>query len=125
MTDRRRALGTAGEQRAADFLVDKGYRLLQRNARTQLGEIDIIARSPDGALVFVEVRTRTGRRAALAAVESVDKRKQVRLAALATEYMAARELDESARIDVIAIAVDSRGNVSSIQHLENAVSGDA
>ena len=124
MTDRRRALGTAGEQRAADFLVDKGYRLLQRNARTQLGEIDIIARSPDGALVFVEVRTRTGRRAALAAVESVDKRKQVRLAALATEYMAARELDESARIDVIAIAVDSRGNISSIQHLENAVSGD-
>ena len=114
-----------GERRAADFLVAKGYRVLQRNARTQLGEIDIIARSPDGLLVFVEVRTRKGRRAALAAVESVDKRKQVRLANLAIEYLAARELDESARIDVIAIAVDSNGRINSIEHLENAVAGDA
>jgi putative endonuclease len=124
LTDRRRALGAAGEKRAANFLVDKGYRVLQRNARTQLGEIDIVARSPDGALVFVEVRTRTGQRAAVAAVESVDKRKQGRLANLAIEYLATHELDESARIDVIAIAVDSRGKVSSIQHLENAVSDD-
>ena len=74
--------------------------------------------------MFVEVRTRTGQRAALAAIESVDKRKQVRLANLANEYLAASDTDEFARIDVIAIAVDSRGKVNSIQHLENAVSGD-
>jgi len=125
LTDSRRVLGEVGERRAADFLVAKGYRVLQRNARTQLGEIDIVARSPDGLLVFVEVRTRKGRRAALAAVESVDKRKQVRLANLAIEYLAACELDESARIDVIAIAVDSNGRINSIEHLENAVAGDA
>ena len=123
MTGSRRALGAAGEQRAADYLVAKGYSIVQRNARTQLGEIDIVARTPGGLLVFVEVRTRRGRRAALAAVESVDGRKQTRLAALAIEYLAARELDESARIDVIAIAVDLNGKVNSIQHIENAVLG--
>lgn len=121
MPDERRTLGQAGERRAASFLAAKGYRILQQNARTPLGELDIIARSPDGVLVFVEVRTRKGPRAAIAAVESIDQRKQRRLADLVVEYLAANDLDETARIDVVAVAVDQRGRISSIQHLENAV----
>lgn len=51
------ALGDRGENVAAKYLRNKGYKILERNFRTQVGEIDIVAR--DGkVLVFVEVKTR-------------------------------------------------------------------
>ncbi len=49
-------LGDAGEQRAADFLIEKGYKIIDRNWRTKDGEIDIIAEK-DEIIVFVEVKT--------------------------------------------------------------------
>ena len=51
-------LGDRGENRAARYLRERGYKILIRNFRCPLGEIDIVAR--DGrTLVFVEVKTRT------------------------------------------------------------------
>jgi putative endonuclease len=51
-------LGDRGENRAARYLRERGYKILVRNFRCPLGEIDIVAR--DGrTLVFVEVKTRT------------------------------------------------------------------
>jgi len=50
-------LGKAGEDLAAIFLKRKGYGILDRNFRRKFGEIDIVARAPDGTLVFVEVKT--------------------------------------------------------------------
>jgi hypothetical protein len=53
----RKDLGAQGEQLAAGHLVRQGYRLLARNHRTPLGELDVIAQ--DGPeVVFVEVKTR-------------------------------------------------------------------
>jgi putative endonuclease len=53
----RDALGGRGENAAATFLRNQGYKIIERNFRCQLGEIDIVAR--DGkTLVFVEVKTR-------------------------------------------------------------------
>src|SRR3954463_2420492 len=53
----RDALGDRGEKVAARFLRNQGYKIIVRNFRCELGEIDIIAR--DGkTLVFVEVKTR-------------------------------------------------------------------
>lgn len=49
-------LGDAGEQRATDFLIEKGYKIIDRNWRTKDGEIDIIAEK-DEIIVFVEVKT--------------------------------------------------------------------
>ena len=51
-----RARGAAGEQKAADFLTEKGYRIIERNWRTRRGEIDIIAET-DNVIVFAEVKT--------------------------------------------------------------------
>src|SRR5687767_219854 len=54
----RGALGDRGENVAARYLRNRGYKILERNFRCGLGEIDIVAR--DGrTLVFVEVKTRT------------------------------------------------------------------
>ena len=50
--------GKSGEDRAVEFLQEKGYNILFRNWRIRTGEIDIIAEK-ENLLVFVEVKTRT------------------------------------------------------------------
>jgi putative endonuclease len=61
-------VGDAAEDRALAHLQQQGLRLVQRNyrlargPRQRGGEIDLILRAPDGTLVFVEVRARTGAR---------------------------------------------------------------
>ena len=50
-------LGKSGEDMACRYLVDKGYRIIERNFRKPWGELDIIAKSRDKTLVFVEVKT--------------------------------------------------------------------
>lgn len=57
-----RALGEHGEKFAARYLESLGFEILERNWRCSHGELDIVAYDPaDRALVFVEVKTRTGR----------------------------------------------------------------
>ena len=60
MTEARLSLGTWGENFAASYLRKQGLKILQRNLRTPVGEIDIVARDRK-ALVFVEVKTRQSR----------------------------------------------------------------
>jgi len=50
-------LGKLGEDLACGYLVGKGYKVIERNFRKPWGELDIIAKSPDKTLVFVEVKT--------------------------------------------------------------------
>lgn len=57
-TTRRKRIGAWGEQYAADFLIRQGYKILYKNFFLRFGEIDIIAKSPDGAVTFLEVKTR-------------------------------------------------------------------
>jgi len=50
-------LGHFGEDIACEYLVKKGYKIIERNFRQKWGELDIIAKAPDKTLVFVEVKT--------------------------------------------------------------------
>jgi putative endonuclease len=95
-------VGATGEDRAADHLVRSGYRIVERNYRCKLGELDVVARD-SGVLVFVEVRSRRSADfgCALDAV-SWYKRKQV--SRVAMSYIAYRRPRfTEARFDVIAI----------------------
>src|ERR1700745_971595 len=69
-SDRRRALGAAGEQAAAEMLVALGYEIVERNFRTRYGELDIVA-SDGESLVFCEVRSRVGNEALAWGVQSI------------------------------------------------------
>ena len=95
-------LGRWGEDRAANFLVKKGYLIIERNARTKYGEIDIIA-DQEGMTVFVEVKTRSGTNSGYPE-DSITYQKRRHLYNSALSYLQANpHLEGDWRIDVIAI----------------------
>ncbi|MBI3250021.1 MAG: YraN family protein [Deltaproteobacteria bacterium] len=98
----KRDLGRLGEQTAEAFLCAQRYRVIARNYRCRLGEIDLVVR--DGpTLVFVEVRSQTGQ-AFGDPLESVTLRKQRQIAKAAVHYVVAHRLEEQPmRFDVIGI----------------------
>lgn len=102
----RRALGEAMERRAEEYLKRHQLRPIARNHRCRQGEIDLIMR--DGAvLVFVEVRYRRSARFGTPA-ETVDWRKQRRLAAAANHYLSGHPTVLPCRFDVVAISGDDQ-----------------
>ncbi len=114
-------LGTWGEERAAEALEKKGYRVIERNFRCRLGEIDLIARK-DPCLAFVEVKLR--RNADFGeAREFVDYRKQQKIRFAAQYYLSARPWAQElqARFDVMEIyAPKGTDGAFSVIHLEDA-----
>ncbi|MFZ2089382.1 MAG: YraN family protein [Desulfobaccales bacterium] len=100
--DNRKSLGDKGEDLAAAALKKQGYKVLERNYRTPMGEIDLVARH-GGALVFIEVKTRTSSRFG-AGQDAVHYGKQARLRKLADYYLKQKRLGEVAvRFDVVGI----------------------
>lgn len=83
-------VGNAGEEFAAKILEDEGYMILERNYRTKVGEIDIIA-ARDGIVHFIEVKTRTGNDYGYPA-DAVTESKQNTIRRSAEIYMARRRL---------------------------------
>lgn len=125
MTWQTQRLGRWGEALAAEYLSGLGYRILECNARTPYGEIDLVARPPDEAVtVFVEVKTRRSTSLGLPEI-SVDARKRAHLLAAIQAYCLAHpELDGVCRLDVIAIQRLPGDPEPHITHFENAIPGD-
>lgn len=95
-------VGREGEEAAAAYLADHGYRILERNLRFRSGEIDLVAEE-SGYLVFVEVKTRTGSGFGTAA-EAVTAEKRRRLVRLAGLYLARRGgSPPPCRFDVVTV----------------------
>jgi putative endonuclease len=117
----RQSLGRLGEALAAEFLEQRGYYILKRNIRTPFGEIDLLGQI-DGALVFVEVKTRSSK--ALGPPEiSVTAKKQEHMRSAAEYYMQQHpELDCDYRIDVICIQKSYGDGQAIIDHFENVIS---
>lgn len=124
MTDRRQHLGKRGEDLVVDRLSGVGWKIVERNARTRHGELDIIAL--DGrTLVFVEVKA--GRTDSAFGPErpilSVDFRKQRRIRRLATAWMAERRdlpRYEEIRFDAIGVTYNRAGRVTEYEHIAAA-----
>lgn len=117
-SDSRHRFGHESELMAEQFLLAKGYRIVARNLRTQLGELDIVAED-SGVLVFVEVKGRaTG--AFGGALQAVNRRKQAKLVKLAAQYLARHHMsDRPCRFDVVLVqGLPSSGG--RIEHLQNA-----
>ena len=117
----RKNLGDSGERVAAMFLEQRGYRILARNFRTRVGEMDLIAEDADG-LAFVEVRTRRGD-ALGSPEESLTPRKRARLLTVAQQFLQAHAgyAERAWRIDLVAIELDRAGRVARMDVIKGAV----
>jgi putative endonuclease len=122
--DPRKLFGQEGESAAEQYLRHKGYRIVARNLRSSVGELDLVAE--DGqVLVFVEVKARRTD-AFGGAIHAVHQRKQEKLIQLAAQYLARHHLkDRTCRFDVVLLQGTDAG-ASQIEHIQNAfeVPGD-
>jgi putative endonuclease len=104
MKDPRKHLGNTGEDLAAAALRKQGYKILERNYVTPLGEIDLIARQGK-TLVIIEVKTRKSSRFG-SPQEAVSPTKQAKLRRLTDYYLKEKRLAGAAvRFDVVAITL--------------------
>ena len=111
--------GDLGEAIATKFLKKSGYKILELNYRTPLGEIDIIAKDKE-TIVFVEVKTRSSKKFGLPG-EAVNYQKQRHIRNSALYYLKSKGLLDkvSARFDVISILMSNITDYE-IEHLQNA-----
>jgi len=135
MPSEKRQFGDVGEEFAANFLKQKGYKILERNFLQKWGEIDIIAVKLAGRvgrkkeeIVFVEVKTIKGegtRQQLALASGNVRYAKQQRLIRAARTYLAQKRISPETgwQIDVVIVVLDPENNMVKIEHLENAVWG--
>lgn len=106
-------LGKIGENKAAKFLQQKGYQIIEKNFKSKFGEIDIIAKK-NNLIVFVEVKTRSSKNFG-SGFESVDSRKIEKIIKTANYFISVKNLhDNLLRFDIISI------DQGKITHIENA-----
>ncbi|MFH1397701.1 MAG: YraN family protein [Candidatus Omnitrophota bacterium] len=98
--------GRGAEELASRFLKDKGYKIICRNYRTKLGEIDIIAEDKN-TLCFVEVKARRTYRFG-SPEEAISGRKKRQISKAALSFIKDKKLtNRLARFDVVALSWDS------------------
>lgn len=117
--------GRSGEAIAAEYLEARGYRVMDRNYRFERAEVDLVCFEPTekydigGELVFVEVKTRSGR-AFGSPDEAVSEAKQRNVARAAEAWLHERRLEGSpCRFDVVGIILGSDDR-HEIEHFKNA-----
>ena len=109
-------LGKMGEELAVNYLIGKGYEILERNWRNKHKEIDIVAKDGE-TLVIVEVKTRQSDGFGEPDM-AVTRQKQKCLVYAANAYVFSKRLDLDIRFDIISI-VFNQGNPK-IDHIEDA-----
>ena len=124
MTRTRQRIGRAAEDLVAARLAADGWEIVERNARTRFGELDIVALD-NRTLVFVEVKA--GREGSAFGPErpvlGVGPRKQRRIRRLATAWMMERRdapRYAEIRFDAVGVTFDRIGQVTDYEHLEGA-----
>ncbi len=117
MPSKPQILGERGESLAAWYLRQEGYKIIEQNYRSHLGEIDIIAKEKK-TIVFVEVKSRRSVRYG-SPKWAVTPKKQRKISMVALHYLkATRQTDVKARFDVVAIT--SNRDEPQIEIIKNA-----
>lgn len=110
-------IGIKGEQIAADFLLNKGYKILYRNWRSGKKEVDIIA-VKDDILAIIEIKTRS-RSDISFPEEAVTRNKQQFLKSAAIDFAASNPQYINIRFDIISVLMQGE-DVKEIIHFEEA-----
>lgn len=107
-----------GEQFASQYLSSQGYHIIDRNANSRWGELDIVAEK-ESKIIFVEVKTRSNTLKGKP-YEAVSFGKIKRLYRTIQYYILIHQLEKRAhRLDVIGIILNSDKSVQELKHFEN------
>ena len=117
--DERKRRGDRGEDGVAAELEKRGWEILERQYRCRWGEIDLIARSPEDIVCFVEVKTRSPR-AIAPPREAVTAAKQRRLRDTAAWYLAQTGWDGPCRFDVAEVYPAGPDGRRQIKYIKSA-----
>lgn len=109
--------GNLAENLAADFLVQKNYKILVRNFRYQRAEVDIIAEFED-LIVVIEVKARSYN-ALIEPQEAVTKKKIKAILLCSDFFMKENQIDKEVRFDIITVVPNESGKLE-INHIEDA-----
>lgn len=113
------AFGALGEKLAAAYLKQQHYKILKKNYKNKLGEIDIIARDGE-EIVFVEVKTRS-MSPYLGGQYAVDQRKQFHIMRTAAYFLDTKKIQLQPRFDVLETEVDRlTGKLIHVEHYKAA-----
>lgn len=116
-------LGARGESLAWGYLKKQGYEILEKNFRTKLGEIDVIA-SKRRTLVFIEVKTRRNHNFGLPE-EAIDWKKRRKMVRIAELYLQSKRWEnKEARFDILSITWNGKEEPA-FNLLENAFGVEA
>jgi putative endonuclease len=116
MQTQEQQFGIDSESLAVSYLREHGYKIIERNYRTKIGEIDIIAKDRD-TIVFIEVKARKSK--AYNPKEAITKSKKRKISMTALYYLkTTRQINVRARFDVVAIG--SENNSETIEIIKNA-----
>jgi putative endonuclease len=114
-----RGLGRKGQELCEKFLKKQGYKLLERNFLCKTGEIDLIMAAPDGAIIFIEVKTRTNENFA-EAEGAITAAKKTRMTRAANFFVKKHKLqDFPLRFDAVIVIIGENGEPE-IRHYQNA-----
>ena len=115
--------GALGEKLAVKYLKECRYKILEKNYKTKLGEIDIIARDTEKKeIVFIEVKTRSSS-PYLSGQFAVDRRKQFHIMRTASWYLEVKKCALQPRFDIIEVEVNrADGTLTNVNHIQNAFS---
>ncbi len=111
--------GKYGEEIAAKYLTNNGYKIVQTNYKfSRYGEIDIIALDRDSTLCFIEVKTRTNNKFG-APLEAITKNKLLKIFSCIKNYTKNVNFRyEKCRIDAIAIELKDEPKITHIKNIE-------
>lgn len=119
MTKQRKKLGSEAERITAEYLEGQGLKVLERNHRNKIGELDIVAKDGD-IFIIVEVKAKTGTGAG-SPEEMINYYKQKKLINTAKAYFMLKGIENpNWRIDVVAVDFDIFGD-HKINWLQSAV----
>lgn len=123
MVNNKSEIGNFGEDLACRFLLEKGYKIIERNFRKPWGEIDIIVKDPNKTLVFVEVKTMFETATdGLSPEDQLSYAKFKKIAKTSLGYTTTNpnlvDKIRGWRIDLVAIVLD-KNKMPDIRHYEN------
>jgi len=105
------SIGNKGEELAIEYLIENNYRILEKNFRSKIGEIDIVAKINE-IVVFVEVKTRSSLEYGYP-YEAVGRTKKHKIAKTANSYIMMRNLKETQfRFDIIEVYFNREKNIN-------------